>query len=972
MLVRRAETLENLNDLLISSARGDGAVAAISGPTAIGKTALLNAVAERAAGSGSLVLSALGSWDERHVPYGVLGQLFPSLELGRPKARRPAEPCSGARTPDAGDDDTADEGPTAPGTGGPNTDALDTGSKATGGKEASDGDPLTVARAAHEIITRLTQQHHLLITVDDVQHADAASLWCLRYVAQRLSPLSLALVFTHGASIEEKPPSILHDLLYRPNVRRFHLEPLSLDDIAHLAEDEGRTSCGHTSELVTEIHALTAGNPLLVEALLEEHRFCGEPGGAADEPREVGLGAGPGLPTGHVFHQAVLACVHRLGPSAVRLAYSIALLEDSASTLLLSRLSGIDPDLVDRLVRMLTKIGVLDGPRFRRVAVRQAVLHEIPPGDGAGLRHRAARLLHEAGAPARVVAPHLLSASPLREDWVLPVLQEAAHEALVENDVTRVIRYLELANECCTDEAQRTAVKVQYAGVQWQLRPAASAQHFAALKAPLLAGRLPADDTLQLAQGMLFHLDFDDALAVIEHLGTGKHADWESDIELHGTRLLLAAEYPGVLERMRRPLPGVEVSVTSPSGLRAWHALVRILERGADEYAIAMAEQVLQSTEKRPPAMTRGRRLSALLSLIYADRLDAAGDWCERLTAEVGEHDAPAGRAVMDCVSALVALRRGRLAHAVEQATTALAVLSGQKWNVSGAMAVAILVEAHTAMGDHQAAARQLTLEVPPELFLTRAGLHYLYARGRHLLATDNTYMALSDFMKCGELMRRWNIDTPALVPWRLGAAEAWRRLGDHEQATRLVEEQLARADSGLRRSRGMALQSLASVRTAAQRPTILQDALQLLEASGARYETAGVLADLSGAYQKLGDKAKARRTARRAWRIAKSCNAEAMCQALLPTASPQPAGTSTTGGDGAAAGFATFARLSDSERRVAMLAAQAYTNREIADKLFITVSTVEQHLTRVYRKMEIRNREQLLAAIHIDNSQAV
>jgi DNA-binding CsgD family transcriptional regulator len=51
---------------------------------------------------------------------------------------------------------------------------------------------------------------------------------------------------------------------------------------------------------------------------------------------------------------------------------------------------------------------------------------------------------------------------------------------------------------------------------------------------------------------------------------------------------------------------------------------------------------------------------------------------------------------------------------------------------------------------------------------------------------------------------------------------------------------------------------------------------------------------------------------------------------------------------------------LSDAERRVAELAAHGLTNREIARKLYITVSTVEQHLTRVYRKLGVRRRMEL------------
>ncbi|MFI7679263.1 LuxR C-terminal-related transcriptional regulator [Actinophytocola sp. NPDC049390] len=55
---------------------------------------------------------------------------------------------------------------------------------------------------------------------------------------------------------------------------------------------------------------------------------------------------------------------------------------------------------------------------------------------------------------------------------------------------------------------------------------------------------------------------------------------------------------------------------------------------------------------------------------------------------------------------------------------------------------------------------------------------------------------------------------------------------------------------------------------------------------------------------------------------------------------------------------------LSDSERRVAELAATGATNREISRRLHITVSTVEQHLTRVYRKLNLKSRADLPHAL--------
>ncbi|HEU0305167.1 MAG TPA: LuxR C-terminal-related transcriptional regulator [Gaiellaceae bacterium] len=55
---------------------------------------------------------------------------------------------------------------------------------------------------------------------------------------------------------------------------------------------------------------------------------------------------------------------------------------------------------------------------------------------------------------------------------------------------------------------------------------------------------------------------------------------------------------------------------------------------------------------------------------------------------------------------------------------------------------------------------------------------------------------------------------------------------------------------------------------------------------------------------------------------------------------------------------------LTSAERRVAALVAQGLTNREVAAQLFTTVTTVEAHLTRIYRKLGIRSRTQLTRAV--------
>ena len=76
--------------------------------------------------------------------------------------------------------------------------------------------------------------------------------------------------------------------------------------------------------------------------------------------------------------------------------------------------------------------------------------------------------------------------------------------------------------------------------------------------------------------------------------------------------------------------------------------------------------------------------------------------------------------------------------------------------------------------------------------------------------------------------------------------------------------------------------------------------------------------------------------------------------RAELIAAGAKPRRDAITGRDALTAG----------ELRVARLAAEGLTNREIAQALFITTKTAKAHLSRVYRKLEITRRNQLAGAL--------
>jgi DNA-binding CsgD family transcriptional regulator/tetratricopeptide (TPR) repeat protein len=558
-------------------------------------------------------------------------------------------------------------------------------------------------------------------------------------------------------------------------------------------------------------------------------------------------------------------------------------------------------------------------------------------------------------------------------------LQRAASHALANGDVGRAARYLESAGERCRTEEQRLTVKIQLAEAYWHVRPADSAREYLSLKAPALAGKLTDQQALRVATGLLWHLQMDDAAEVIDHLPRpAAPGGPQASPGARYAQLIVASSFPGVRDRLRRPGPGEPAArrgradqgppdagrgaEPGPPAVRAAQALVSALTQTADEATVDWARRTLDRNDGLSPANLNAVTM-AVLSLIYADRLDAAAAWCDRALAGASGQEAGRERALTCCLGALTALRQGRLDVAARRAQQALSYyLPGRGWCIELGLTLATLVEARTAMGDHDAAAEHLGHPVPQAMFQTRAGLHYLFARGRHHLATGHEFAALADFMACGERMTRWGIDTPALVPWRVGAAEAWLSLDETARAARLMEEQAARLGDGLTRASGITLRGLAAVQEAARRPAILHKALQVLQDCGDRYETARAFDELSRAYRALGARRAARAAAMRAWRLAKACHARTLCQEqavlnreLWPmgSAGGQP-GREPLLPEG------ELAKLSSSERRVALLAAEGYSNREISSKLFVTVSTVEQHLTRVYRKMNIKSRDEL------------
>ncbi|PHQ53226.1 hypothetical protein BLA24_02615 [Streptomyces cinnamoneus] len=924
-LFERDAEMGVLREAFAAAVQGRGETIILSGVIGAGKTALLHEFNEFAAESGGLVLASACGPAEQELPLGLMEQLFRDAPLSEENSRRVHDVLreASALTP-------------------PLSDAL----TPSGAR---------MIRGLCTALLDLADSRPVVVSVDDVQSADPLSQQCLLYLARRIPRARLLLLLNERTGIQAADRAFRADLTHQPHCRRLKLGPLSAGAVAAMLGERLDTTV--TDQLAGECHAFSGGNPLLVRAVVDDQPHRGEHGR-------------PGaLVPGEAFADAVLACLHRSGAHTVEVARGLALLGDFATPEFVGALIGAGTASVTEVLERLEAIGLLEGGRFRHPVGRTAVLHHMGVTRRVELHLRAAELLHREGVEARAVAEHLVAADGHPGPWAVSVLQDAATREVAGGRVAFALDCLELARRSCADERRRAVLTVLLADTELRSSPSsASTRHLSRLNAALREGELGGRLTVTAIDHLLWFGHTDQAGEALERLrGSVEPLDAETTASLRVLQRSLASSYPGLLARMppgavepvaKEPTP---VTVANDPVLHAAEALASVLTSGPNADAVTAAEQILQSGRLTGATLTT--LTNALYALIYADRLDLALPRCDALLAEARARKFPTGESLIVAGRAEIAVRLGDLAGAEECASAATSLVPAPHWGVGLGVPLASRLLAATATGRFDVAESVLDQAVPQGMFGTRFELHYRYACGDYYLATGRPHAALGEFQICGELMADWGIDTPGLVPWRVGAAQAMVALEERAQARRLVEEQLARGGTGAVRSRGVALRVLASTLDPRQRFRPLREAVDILHGCGARLELARAFADLSQVHQMLGSSERARMIARRAWQLAKACQAEPLCQQLMP-------------GSGAVVPRAHLSRpvkaggveaLSDAERRVAALAGQGLTNREIARKLRITVSTVEQHLTRAYRKLNVRRRTDLPAETQLD-----
>ncbi|MEU8975593.1 LuxR C-terminal-related transcriptional regulator [Streptomyces monashensis] len=929
VLVEREEQIAPVQAWLVDPRPMVGQVLLLEGTVGVGKTEFLRAVTERVVPDQAILLHAVCSPEERDLPFGILRQLFDNPALPVDVRQRISAVLRG----------------------------LMESAFSEVMHEAVERHRATILYDFLPPITELAASTRLVVCIDDIHHMDSASQECLLHLVRRMSSAPLLMVLTELAEPRRTHSPFHAELLRQSSLVSTRLAPLSSDGVrALIGLRLGAVAARRLGDGFIEY---SGGNPLLLDALINDERLYGE-------VRQQGYG------------RALLACLYRSGPDTLRVARAMAVYGDDASPKELGTLIDADVATVERALRSMTEAGLLRLDHFPHAVAPRTVLDDLPARDREELHHRAARLLRGQGASAVDIAAHLTEAGQVPEPWALRVLLEAASEALLHDEVHCAVRYLDSAQRSCSSEKDLWTIQAKAAQAEWQLNPLAALRHLMALTEVARAGRLDQHEATLLVRQLLWlnrtH-EAADVLALLrkraaQHQSTASPVVpgvQEEPAELHDLELWLACTYPALAGRVP-----IGATPTGPEGapttrsttfwLKSIGALSGgLIRRRSGETQEWAAHALGQLDLSHNAPWAEEATLLALMSLVYSGRLGEAADRCRGLEECRKGRPSPMWQSVYDAAEAEIRLRRGEFPQAVRHARSALEHIPVQGWGTAVGLPLGTLILAHARLGEFDEATALVSRSVPDDMFQSRYGLHYLYARGQYYLATDRTRAALGDFLSCGELMRKWGLDLPGIVPWRTSAAEAWLLQGNRDRAKRLVKEQLAISGPEDAVSRALALRLMAVCSSLGQRPRLLGEAADILEAADCSYELARTLSDLGRAHHALGKHRRARVIIRRAWHVAHLCKAEPLCQELLPDIR----GDARSMQD--AEGTTALASLTNSERRIASMAVKGYTNREIAEKLFITPSTVEQHLTRVYRKLAVKNRQSLPGYLRSD-----
>jgi DNA-binding SARP family transcriptional activator len=900
-LIDRVRELALLRLAVEGLAAGAPAWIQIDGPAGIGKTRLLVETVRMAEAAGARTLSARASELERSHGFGVVRQLFepvvrdPSLVDGLFEGA-----ANGARVV---------------------FDGLSVVEGASHGNFA-------VLHGLYWLTVNLAGQGPVLLTIDDAQWCDPASLRFLAYLVKRLEGLPVLVVLTVRSGEDGPEGSLIAELTLDPSVTVLRPRPLSPESAGMLVHEllgEGADS------FVRACHRMTSGNPLLLRQLLRALEEEGVRPDVAhvDTVRAVGSRAVSSL---------VMLRLRRMPPAVTAVARAVAVLGEDAqlpAVADLARLSEEDAagaiDTLSRSEILLNRLPLA----FVHPLVRDAVYGDVPSADRALHHERAAQLLQAGGAAPDAVATHLLLAPSRGDEGTVVLLRAAARQAMARGASDSAVVLLRRALDERPPSDVRAEVLIELGLVETLVDGPASAEH-------LTEAYSLVDDPHERARiAMLVvrtHI-FASPPGVATTFALEVEASLPDGLDDERQGLVALRRMSGYMHRLPpESYAAGPVSAVKGDGdgarMLAATLCYELLRDGEDrEGAIALARFALE--EDRLLEIDNG-----LLWIIAADVLLVAdadlGDFWDRALAHARATGGLFAVLSVNLWRGFTFWRKGQLDDALQSLADATEQMN--MWGASGiteTYAAAFTIGVQVDQGDLDGASQ--TLDGARCLPRLGEGARLLAESAARLrLAQDRPAEALEEIT---ELVEQPGIANPAWAPWRGLKGRALAGVGQSEEAVRLVSEEVTLLRRwGAATSLGPALRVLGEL-LGPSGTAYLREAVELLSGSEATLEFARAQTAL-GCSREVGDH-EAIPLLRAALAAARACGARSVAQDAaqeLALRGHRPEESSDDSGP----------RLTIRQRRVLELAADGLEVNEVAQRLFLTPGTVRAVLESV------------------------
>ncbi|WP_181410819.1 helix-turn-helix transcriptional regulator [Nocardioides humi] len=692
--------------------------------------------------------------------------------------------------------------------------------------------------------------------------------------------------------------------------------------------DPGRS---WSDEDVAEFHRRTGGLPLLVEAVVGSGTV---PDGKAD------LAA-------YVAHELA-----GLGQDAVRVARAVAVLGGTGSLADVAAVSDTDPADVADLLDAIAAAGLLGSgptPRIRHPLLEELVAAHGGPGAARSAYARAARRAHATGGDADRLTGFLMCSWPLGERWATEALLDSARAARSTADARLARTLVERARaERADDTDTRSELGTIEAWTALQLEPAPAAlvrveEIIAAQERS--GARDWADRTRsELVEFAMLAGDLDLARAQARALVVADDGCDDLGRHARGLRAFLGASFlaPGAEPERLSVLRGADRLLASErvDALPVLaHAAVTFATAGLDAEATGAVERLRGVRFEQHPRMLVELGLAGV-ALVQLERLDDAAEVFAAVGGAATLHRIDDVAANARTWAARIAGWRGDAGAA---RTAADELDAGRVWPVLRPVAAAAVLDAALLDGtdaeleEALAAARsELAVSAVPH----GPGMADL------LLGCARAEHALGRPAAAAELVARAAVAYPVgdwLAPWPLVALH----VDGGPALTRRAAPVVRRWTSLARPVTGGLATSWPTPWTGVEPPspdpagTSFPLGIELLLLQGRTLRRAG----RHGAARPVLHRSLATALAAGHHRMAAAARAELHLAGGRAGSQARPYG------------------LTPAEQRVAVLAADGRSNRDISEVLVVSVKTVESHMTRLLAKTG-RRRDDLAVVV--------